>query len=165
MSERSFVEEFKHLPSAVILDLPLAVPLFAVSRMSLSESYSLPPVGASAFRAATTASTDTVSLSALLVGPQRLLWKKDLELIATSSRTGGALGALTKGALSGATLVSTLITRINMQITELSFTAAAQRIDCIEVSITMRHVPQPGPIDALVGLGATAALSTVEFLT
>ncbi len=165
MSDRSFVEEFQHLPSAVLIDLPLAVPLFAVSRMSLSESYSMPPVGASAFRVATSASTDTVSLSALLVGPQRLLWKKDLELVAAASRSGGSLGAWTGGKLAGVTLVSTLVTRTNMQVTELSFTAAAQRIDCIEVSLTMRHVPQPGPLDALVDLGATAALSVTEFLT
>ncbi|MFF4911227.1 hypothetical protein ACFY2T_40910 [Streptomyces sp. NPDC001260] len=153
MSDRSFVEEFQHLPSAVLVDLPLAVPLFAVSRMTLSESYALPPVGASAFRVSTSASTDTVSLSALLVGPQRLLWKKSLELIAAS------------GKVAGITLVSTLVTRTNMQVTELSFTAAAQRIDCIEVSITMRHVPQPGPLDALVDLGATAVLSIAEFAT
>jgi hypothetical protein len=165
MSDRSFVEEFQHLPSAVLVDLPLAVPLFAVSRMSLSESYALPPVGAGAFRAATTASTDTVSLTALLVGPQRLLWKKDLELLAASSRAGGSLGALTSGKVAGITLVSTLVTRTNMQVTELSFTAAAQRIDCIEVGITLRHVPQPRPLDALVDLGATAAFSIVEFAT
>lgn len=165
MSDRSFVEEFQHLPSAVLVDLPLAVPLFAVSRISLSESYALPPVGASAFRVSTSSSTDTVSLSALLVGPQRLLWKKDLELIATSSRTGGSLGAWTKGKVAGVTLVSTLVTRTNMQVTELSFSASAQRIDCFEVSLTMRHVPQPGPLDALVDLGATAMLSLKEFAT
>lgn len=161
MSARSFVEEFRHLPSATLLALPLAVPLFAVSRMSLNESYTLPPVGAGAFRAATHASTDVVSLSALLVGPQRLLWKQDLELIAASSRTGSSLGFLP----DGITLVSTLVTRTHMQVTELSFSASAQRIDCIEVTITLRHVPKPGPLDALVGLGATAVGSVVEFLT
>ncbi|WOP18909.1 hypothetical protein [Raineyella sp. LH-20] len=165
MSDRSYIEEFRHLPSAVLVDLPLAVPLFAVSRMSLSESYALPPVGPAAFRVSTSASTDVVSLTALLVGPQRLLWKKDLELVAASSRTGGSLGAWTGGAVAGVTLVSTLVTRTNMQVTELSFTAAAQRLDCLEVSITLRHVPQPGPVDALVDLGATAALSIVEFAT
>jgi hypothetical protein len=161
MSERSFVEEFLHLPSAVLIALPLAVPLFAVSRMALSESYALPPVGAAAFRAATTASTDVVSLTALLVGPQRLLWKKDLEVIAAASRTGSALGFLP----DGITLVSTLVTRTHMQVTDLSFTVSAQRIDCIEVSVTLRHVPKPGPLDALVDLGATAVSSVVEFLT
>lgn len=161
MSARSFVEEFRHLPSAVLVALPLAVPFFAVSRMTLSESYQLPPVGAGAFRAATTASTDSVSLTALLVGPQRLLWKKDLEVIAAASRTGAALRFLP----DGITLVSTLVTRTHMQVTELAFTAAAQRIDCLEVSLTLRHVPKPGPLDALVDLGATAALSVVEFLT
>ena len=165
MSERSHLEEFLHLPSAVLVDLPLAIPLFAVSRMTVTESFPLPPVGASAFRTAASPSGESVSLSALLVGPQRLLWKKDLELIAASSRSGGSLGAWTSGYVNGVTLVSTLITRINMQISELTFAASAQRLDTIEVGITMRHVPRQGPVDALVDLGSTAALSTLEFLT
>lgn len=162
---RTSLDEFERLPSAIIVDLPLAIPLFAVSRISASASLPTPPVGASAFRSAAGPAGETVTIAAVLVGPQRLLWKKDLELIAVSSRTGGVLGAWTSGAISGVTLVSTLITRTNMQITELSFTAAAQRIDCIEVGITMRHVPQPGPVDALVDIGATAAFSLVEFAT
>ncbi len=162
---RTTLDEFERLPSAIIVDLPLAIPLFAVSRISASASLPTPSVGASAFRSAAGPVGETVSIAAVLVGPQRLLWKKDLELIAVSSRTGGVLGAWTSGAISGVTLVSTMITRTNMQITELSFTAAAQRIDCIEVGITMRHVPQPGPVDALVDIGATAALSLVEFAT
>jgi hypothetical protein len=165
MASRSHVDEFQRLPAALIVDLPLFIPLFAVSRMTLSESYSLPPVGAQAYRTATTSSTDTVSLSALLVGPQRLLWKKDLELLAESSRRGGSLGAWTSGKAGGLIFVSRLVTRINMQISELSFTASAQRLETLEVNVTLRHVPRPGPVDALVDLGATAAMSTLEFLT
>ncbi|WP_460060527.1 hypothetical protein [Streptomyces sp. YKOK-I1] len=66
-------------------------------------------MGAAAFRAATSASTGTVSLSSLPAGPQPLLWKKDLELFAASSRTGGSLGARTGGKVAGVTLVSTLV--------------------------------------------------------
>ena len=165
MSERSYLDEFQRLPSAIIVDLPLAIPLFAVTRMSVTESFPLPPVGASAFRTAASPAGEVVSLSALLVGPQRLLWKKDLELIAASSRSGGSLGSWTGGAVSGVTLVSTLITRVNMQISELSFSASSQRLDCIEVGVSMRHVPRPGPIDALVDIGSTAVLSLVEFAT
>lgn len=165
MPSRSHVDEFQRLPAAIIIDLPLFVPLFAVSRMTLNESYSLPPVGTQAYRTATTSSVDTVSLSAVLVGPQRLLWKKDLELLAASSRRGGSLGNWSSGAVSGLIFVSRLVTRIGMQISDLSFTASAQRLETLEVSITMRHVPRPGPADALVDLGATAAMSTLEFLT
>ena len=46
--------------------------------------------------------------------------------------------------------MSTLITRVNMQVSELTFSASSQRLDCIEVGISMRHVPRPGPVDALV---------------
>lgn len=165
MASRSHVDEFQQLPAALIVDLPLFIPLFAVSRLTLTEAYSLPPVGANAYRTATTASTDTVSLSALLVGPQRFLWKKDLELLAASSRRGGSLGAWTGGAVGGVILVTRLVTRINMQISDLTFTASAQRRDTLEVSVNLRHVPRPGPVDALVDVGATAAMSTAEFLT
>ena len=73
MSERSFVEEFERLPSAIIFDLPLVIPLFAVSRMSVTGSFSMPPVGASAFRSAAAPVGESVTMTALLVGPQRLL--------------------------------------------------------------------------------------------
>jgi hypothetical protein len=162
---RSSLDEFQRLPAALLVDLPLFVPLFAVSRLTLSETYSLAPVGASAYRTATTASTDTLSVTALLIGPQRLLWQKDLELLATSSRRGGSLGAWTSGALSGLVFVSRLVTRTSMQITDLSFTASSQRLETTEVSVSLRHVPRAGPVDALVGLGTTAAMSAVEFLT
>ena len=41
------------LPSAILIgDLPKIVPLFAVTRISLTESYFLPAVGSAAFRSA-----------------------------------------------------------------------------------------------------------------
>lgn len=162
---RSHVDEFERLPAALIVDLPLFIPLFAVSRLSLSEAYSLPPVGSSAYRTATMASTDQITLTALLIGPQRLLWKKDLELLAASSKRGGSLGAWTSGYTGGLMFVSRTVTRMSMQINALTFVASAQRLNTLEVSISMRHVPRPGPLDALVDAGATAAMTTLEFLT
>lgn len=165
MPSRSHVDEFQRLPAALIVDLPLFIPLFAVTRLTLSESYSLPPVGTRAYRTATTSSVDTVSLSALLIGPQRYLWKKDLELLAESSRRGGFLGAVSRGKVGGVMFVSRLVTRTDMQISELSFMASAQRLETLEVTVSLRHVPRPGPVDPLVDIGVTAAVTTLEFLT
>lgn len=162
---RSGVEEFQRLPSAILTDGLLPVPLFVVTRMVLSERYSLPPIGTTGFRAAVDNSEDTVSLSALLVGPQRFAWKQSLELLADFSRRGGALARWTKGGVGGLILVTTMTVRLDMQVTELSFTASAQRRDTLEVSIGLRHVPQPGPVNLLLDVGMTAVMSLTDALT
>jgi hypothetical protein len=165
MASRSRVDEFGRLPSAILTEGPLTVFLFVVTRMTLSERYTLPPIGSHGYRAAVDNSSDSVSLSALLIGSQRFLWKQDLELMADSSKRGGTLGKLTGGLLGGLTLISRMTTRINMQVTELSFTASAQRLDTLEVSIALQHVPRPGPANLLVDVGMAAAMTVVEFAT
>jgi hypothetical protein len=165
MATRSHVEEFERLPAAIISDGLLPVPLFAVSRMTLTERFTLPPIGASAFRAAVGNSTDTISLSAVLVGPQRFAWKLSLELLADFSKRGGAIGSFTSGAVSGLILITRMTVRTNLQVTELSFTASAQRLDTLDVTIGLQHVPRPGPADLLLDVGAAAAMTAVEFLT
>jgi hypothetical protein len=162
---RSVVDEFQRLPSAILTDGLLPVPLFVVTRMVLSERYSLPAIGSSGFRAAVDNSEDTVSLSALLVGPQRFAWKQSLELLADFSRRGGALARWTKGGVGGLILVTAMTVRLDMQVTELSFTAAAQRRDTLEVSIALRHVPQPGPAHLLIDVGMAAVMSLTDALT
>lgn len=163
---RTMLDPARSAPAALLVDLPVVVALVAVSRLSLSESYALPPVGATAFRTTTTASTDTISLSALLVGSagERLAQRKQLELIAASSRRGGTLGAFTGGALTGVVFVSALVTRTNIQVADLSFSVSPQRIGATEVSMTLRHVPRPGPVDLLVDVAGSAAMSGGEFL-
>lgn len=162
---RSTVDEFQRLPSAILTDLLLPIPLFVVTRMTLSESYSLPPIGSKGFRAAVDNSEDTVTLNALLIGPQRFAWKAGLELLADVSRRGGALGRWTKGATGGLVLVTTMTLRLDMQVTELSFSVSAQRRDTIEVTIGLRHVPQPSPLNMLLDVGMAAAMSLTDALT
>ena len=60
----------KHLavPSAVISDGVLLVPLWAVTTIGLSESYKLPPIGSSTAKAIVATHDDTLSLSGVLVG-------------------------------------------------------------------------------------------------
>lgn len=163
MGSRSHVDEFQRLPSAILTDGLIPIPLFAVTRMVLSEQYHLPPVGSHGFRAAVDNSEDTVSLSALLVGPQRFAWKLGLEMLADFSRRGGALAKFTGDAVGGLILVTAMTVRLDMQVTELSFTASAQRIDTLDVSIGLRHVPKPGPINLLLDVGAAAAMTVTEF--
>ncbi|MCM2422899.1 MULTISPECIES: hypothetical protein [unclassified Streptomyces] len=160
----SVLDEFQRLPSAILTDGLLPVPLFAVSRLTLSERYTLPPIGTQAFRAAVGNATENVSLSALLIGPQRFAWKQGLELLANFSKRGGALGSYSGGRLSGLILVTRMVVKMNMQVTELSFTASAQRIDTVEVSLSLQHVPRPGPLDLLVDTAAMAAMTCTEFL-
>lgn len=165
MSNRSIVDEFQRLPSAILTDGLLPIPLFVVTRMVLSESYSLPPVGSKGFRAAVDNSEDSVTLNALLIGPQRFAWKQGLELLADVSRRGGALARWTSGAAGGLILVTAMTLRLDMQVTELSFAASAQRRDTIEVTIGLKHVPQPGPSNLLLDVGFAAAMSLTDAFT
>jgi hypothetical protein len=165
MASRSTVDEFTRLPSAILTDGLIPIPLFVVTRMVLSETYSLPPIGTSGFRAAVDNSEDTVSLNALLIGPQRFAWKQGLELLADFSRRGGALARWTKGSVGGLILVTEMTVRLDMHVTELSFTASAQRRDTIDVNISMRHVPQPGPLNLLMDVGHAAVMSLADGLT
>jgi hypothetical protein len=163
MTTRSHVDEFQRLPAAILTDGLIPVPLFVVTRMTLSERYSLPPVGSKGFRAAVDNSVDTVSLSALLVGPQRYAWKLSLEMLADVSKRGGALAKFTGGAVGGLILVTRMTVRMDMQVTDLTFTASSQRLDALEVSIGLQHVPKPGPANLLLDIGAAAAMTALDF--
>lgn len=165
MSNRTTVDEFQRLPSAIVTDGLIWIPMFVVTRMVLSESYSLPPVGSSGFRAAVDNSQDTVSMSAVLIGPQRFLWKQGLELLADFSKRGGAMTRWSSGGLTGVALVTSMTVRFDMQFTDLTFSASAQRRDAIDVDISMRYVPQPGPLNLLVDAGAAAVMSLTDALT
>lgn len=160
---RSHLDELTWPPSALLTDGLLFVPLWGVTRMTLSERYRLPPIGSSGFRAAVGTSEDSVSLTALLVGPQRFAWKQGLELLADLSRRGGLLARRTGGAVGGLVLVTALTVRTDMQVTELSFTATAQRRDTIETSIALQHVPAPNPLNQLLDTGAAAVMTAVDF--
>jgi phage protein U len=150
------------LPSAVLADLPLFfVPLFAVTSISLSESYHLPPIGSSQERMIVAAHDDTISLSGLLVGPERFTFKFMLETMADLSKRGTAIERITRGAVSGLTLVTSLTIRTDMQIQSLTFTASAARREVLDVSMALVHVPRPGVLAkaldaATLGVGALA---------
>ena len=62
---------------------------------------------------------DTISLSGLLVGPQRFTFKFMLETMADLSKRGTAIERITRGGVSGLTLVTSMTIRTDMQIQSL----------------------------------------------
>jgi len=152
------------VPSAVLADPPLVVPLFAVTSMSLTEAYHLPPIGSSKQRMIVAAHDDTISLSALLVGKERFTLKFLLETMANLSKRGTITERVFRGAISGLTLVTSMTIRTDLQIQSLTFGASASRREAIDVSMSLVHVPRPGVLAkvldvASLGVGALGDLA------
>src|SRR5437660_12889581 len=63
-----------------------AVPLFYVQSMSISEGYRIERIAGSKFSQAIAPTTKTIAIEAMLVGPERLILKKGLEVMALTSR-------------------------------------------------------------------------------
>jgi hypothetical protein len=152
------------VPSAVLADPPLVVPLFAVTSMSLTEAYHLPPIGSSKQRMIVAAHDDTISLNALLVGRERFTLKFLLETMANLSKRGTITERVFRGAVSGLTLVTSMTIRTDLQIQSLTFGASATRREAIDVSMSLVHVPRPGVLAkvldvASLGVGALGDLT------
>jgi hypothetical protein len=151
-------------PSAVLTDGLVPVLLYAVTAMSLTEAYQLPPVGTSASRVLVDTHQDNITLNGLLLGKERFAWKVALETIAESGKRGGA--GLTAGLsalgmdISGVTLVTALTIRTDLQIQNLTFNTSAARRDAIEVTIQLAHMPPPGARARLLDL-TSMAVSTL----
>jgi hypothetical protein len=124
MGVKSF-QNYATAPSAIISDGIVTIPLWAVSTLSLSESYHLPPIGSSSARALVATHDDTVSLSGILIGPERFAWKLTLETLAESSKRGSGISAFTGGKFSGLILITSMTIRTDMQIQSLTFSATA----------------------------------------
>jgi hypothetical protein len=152
------------VPSAVLADLPpLIVPLFAVTSMSVSESYHLPPIGSSEQRVLVAAHDDTITLSGLLIGPSRFTLKFMLETMADVSKRGTAIERLTRGRVSGLVLVTAMTIRTDMQIQSLTFAASAARRDVIDVTIGLVHVPRPGVLSKVLDAAALQVGALADF--
>jgi hypothetical protein len=144
------------VPSAILSDGIVTVPLWAVSSLSLSASYHLPQIGSSGVRAVMGTHDDTITLSGLLVGEARYAWKFALESLAESSKRGSALSAFTSQALGGLVLVTSLTIRTDMQIQTLTCAVSAMKRDAIDVSISLIHVPKPGIIAKALDVASLA---------
>jgi hypothetical protein len=149
------------VPSAIISDGVVPVPLWAVTTMTLAETYHLPPIGSSGAKAVVATHDDTVTLAGVLVGPERYAWKQALETLAEASKRGSALAAMAGGKVGGLILVTSMTIRTDMQVQSLSFTVSSAKRDAIDVSITLAHMPLPGSLGKLldvasIGIGALA---------
>lgn len=147
---------FRNIPSAILSDGVTTVPLWAVSALSLSASYHLPPIGSSGVRAALGTHDDTLSLSGVLVGDERYAWKFALESLAEASKRGSALAAFSGGALGGLVLVTSLTIRTDVQIQTLGFSVSAAKRDAIDVSMSLVHVPRPGVLAKALDVASLA---------
>jgi hypothetical protein len=155
VSDSSF-QDYATIPSAIISDGILTIPLWAVSSIGLSETYQLPPIGSSGAKAIVATHDDTVTLAGVLVGPKRYAWKLSLETLADTGKRGGAIGAFTGGAVSGLILVTSMTIRTDMQIQTLSFTASSAKRDVLDVSLSMAYMPLPGALASLLDVASLA---------
>jgi phage protein U len=150
------------VPSAVISDGIVTVPLWAVTSLSLSETYHLPPIGSAGAKAAVSTHDDSVTLSGVLIGPERFAWKLALETLAEAGKRGSAIATVSGGAVSGLILVTALTIRTDMQIQTLTFTASAAKRAALDVSIALAHMPLPGALGKLLDVASLGVAALAE---
>ncbi|WP_322762457.1 hypothetical protein [Frankia sp. Cr2] len=153
--------KYANVPSAVISDGVLPIPLWAVTAISLLQTYHLPPIGSTSHKAVVATHDDTITLAGVLVGVERYAWKLALETMAEASKRGTALAAYSGGRFGGLVLVTSMTIRTDMQVQSLTVSASAARRDVLDVSVTMAHVPKPSLLGKLLdvtsmGVGALA---------
>jgi hypothetical protein len=154
----------RSLPSAVLADGLMFIPLWAVSSMSISESYHRPPIGSSLARQLVDTHDDTISLSASLVGWDRFIWKEYLEVVAEASLRGSMLERMSGGKAGGLILVTSMTIRTDLYMQALSLSASATRRDVIDVSMTLVHLPRPGLLSQVLDLTAVAVGTLGDFV-
>jgi hypothetical protein len=154
-------QDYRTIPSAIISDGIVTIPVWAVTTMTLAETYTLPPIGSSGAKAVVATHDDKITLNGVLLGAERYTWKFALETLAEASKRGTAIASFTGGKVSGLILVTSMTIRTDMQIESLTFTATAGKRDSLDVSIVMAHMPLPGALGKLLdvaslGVGALA---------
>jgi hypothetical protein len=157
-------QQYAAVPSAILSDGIIPVPLWAVTAMSLNQSYHLPPIGSSGSRAVMATHDDTITLNGVLAGALRFSWKLALENLAEISKRGSAIGSYSKGRFSGLILVTSMTIRTDMQIEKLSFSISASRREVIDVSVTLLHLPRPGALGKLLDTGALGVAALMDWM-
>lgn len=147
---------YASMPSAIVSDGTVIVPLWSVTSISLSETYHLPPIGSSGAKAIVATHDDTISLAGVLVGPERYTWKLALETLADVSRRGSAISAMTAGAVNGLILITSMTIRTDMQVQSLSFGASAAKREALDVSLSLAYMPLPGALGKLLDAASVA---------
>jgi hypothetical protein len=117
------------------------VQLRYVQSMTINEGYRVERIMGSRFAQATQPTNKTIAIEAVLLGPDRLEQKKELEAVALVSRLLVAVAAPGLAAV-GVPVVSGLTISLDMQVTDLKFTASVARRDALDVSINLIQVPR-----------------------
>ncbi|AIE86494.1 hypothetical protein [Fimbriimonas ginsengisoli] len=156
-------QSYLHVPSAIISDGIIPIPIWAVTQMSLTETYHLPPIGSTAVKAIVSVHDDTISLTGTLLGPERFAWKLALETIAESSKRGSALAAMTGGAVGGLILITAMTIRTDMQVQSLTFTASSGKRDALDISINLAYMPKPSLLGKLLDVAAVGVGALSDF--
>lgn len=131
-----------------------AVPLFAVSTMTVDNQYKLPELGTGRNQWLGQVGR-TIGIEGTLLGPSRFAHKAALELLADLSMlfaTRFNIPAVT----GGVPVVSGLVTLPDMQITGLKFGQSSEAQGAISVSISLKHCPR-GLVADLVAHGLSMA--------
>jgi hypothetical protein len=160
---RESFQKYANIPSAVISDGIIPVPIWAVTQMTLSESFHLPPIGSTGAKAIVSSRDDTVSLTGILVGPERFAWKLALETMAESSKRGSALAAMTGGKVGGLILITSMTIRTEMQVQTLAFTASSGKRGVLDVSISLAYMPKPSALGKLLDVAGVAVGALSDF--
>ncbi|MGW4848078.1 hypothetical protein [Nocardia brasiliensis] len=133
------------------------VPLLYVQSISMTEGYQIQRIADSKFSQAIAPTRKAIAIEAMLLGPDRLIAKKQLETLALTSRLLVAATARLL-AVTGIPVVCGLTISLDMQITDLRFTQSVQKRDAIDVAISLEHVPRSSKT-ALAGEIADLALA------
>lgn len=157
-------QNYANIPSAIISDGgPLTIPIWAVTQMTLTETYHLPAIGSTGHRAIVSTHDDTIALTGVLVGYERYAWKLALETQAEASKRGTLLETMSSGLMGGLILITSMTIRTDMQIQSLTFTASAAKRDALDVSITMVHVPRPSLLGKLLDVASVGVGALTDF--
>jgi hypothetical protein len=156
-------QKYARIPSAILSDGVLPIPIWAVTQMTLNETYHLPAIGSTGAKAIVSTHDDTISLSGILVGPERYTWKLALETMAESTKRGSALSAMTGGKVGGLILITSMTIRTDMQVQALSFGSSSSKRDVLDISITMIHMPKPSALGKLLDVASVAVGGLADF--
>jgi hypothetical protein len=134
-----------------------AVQLFHVQSMTMSQGYRIERILGSRWSQAIQPTVKTIAIEAILIGPDRLLVKKELEAMALTSRALAAAAA-PRLAVAGIPVVSGMTISLDMQITDLRITHSTTKREALDVSLSLQHVPRSN-LSALAGEAADIALA------
>lgn len=143
------------IPSAIVSDGIVPIPIYAVTQMTLNESYQFPPIGSTGAKAILQTHDDSVTIKGSLVGDLRFTWKVALELLAESSKRGNTY-------ISGLILITAMTVRTDMQIRTLTFDAFNTKRASIDLTLVMDYMPKPkNTIGKLVDAAASIAVGAL----